>query len=162
MNSQIPQVSLAGPDGTPITVTNGALSTSGGAGGGGNSVITDPVTATNQAKVTNTAAQDTDYGLVVRLPRRGTLTDRSTTITAGGTAQQLVAANTSRRYLLIINPLTATENLWVNFTTTAVTDSPSIGLAPGDSLVMEGMFVTTEVVSVIAATTGHKVTAKEG
>lgn len=94
--------------------------------------------------------------------RRGTLTDRSGTITSGGTAQSLAGSNASRKYLLIVNPITATEPLYVNFTTTAVAGSPSIGLNPGDSFVMENGFVSTEAISVIAATTSHTYTAKEG
>ena len=92
----------------------------------------------------------------------GTLTDRSGTITAGGTAQTLAAANTARKYLLIQN-LHATEVLWVNFTTAAVANQPSLQLAAaGGSLVMESSYVSTELVSVIAATTGHAFSAKEG
>ena len=101
-------------------------------------------------------------------PVQGTLTDRSGSITTGGTAQTLAPANTNRRYLLIQNPLSATtqgiataESLFINFTTTAVAGPPSIELAPGDIFVMEGFSVSTELVSVIAATTGHKWAAKE-
>jgi archaellin len=100
--------------------------------------------------------------------KQGTLTDRSGSITTGGTAQTLAAVNASRRYLLVQNPLSATtqgiataESLFINFTTTAVAGEPSIELAPGDIFVMEGSAVSTELVSVIAATTGHKWTAKE-
>lgn len=95
--------------------------------------------------------------------RRGTLTDRSGTITVGGTAQQLMAVNANRKYVLIINPSNASEALYINFTTTAViTGPPSIRLDAGDSFVMEGEFVTTELISVNAATTGHAFVAKEG
>jgi hypothetical protein len=161
--SQVPQVTLTDVNGNPVTVTAGSLATTGAGGSVSGAVaIADATTSANQAKVTNQAAIDTDYGLVVRLPRRGVLTDRSGTVTVGGTAQTLIAANTSRRYLLLRNPLIATEELWFNFTTTAVADSPSIRLDPGDTFVMEDMFVTTEAISVLGATTGHKITAKEG
>lgn len=94
-------------------------------------------------------------------PSTGTLTDRSGTITTGGTAQQAMAANTSRKYLLIQN--ISDTNMWINFTTTAVQDSPSILLlANGGSLAQEAGFVSTEAVSIICATTGKKWTAKEG
>ncbi len=89
------------------------------------------------------------------------MTERSGTITTGGTAQPLAAAHAARRYLIIEN-VSQTEALWVNFTTTAVEAEPSIMLAPGGgSLVMDGSFVSTEAISVIAATTAHPFTAKE-
>lgn len=94
-------------------------------------------------------------------PAIGPLTDCSGTITAGGTAQTLVAANTGRQYLFIQN-VDASEDLWFNYTTAATADKPSIRLAPRESYESSGGFVSTELVSVIAATTGHKYTAKEG
>jgi hypothetical protein len=94
---------------------------------------------------------------------QGTLTDASGTITAGGTAQVATAASANRKYLLIVNPLSATETLYFNFTTTAVAASPSIALAAGDSYESDGSgFVSTEALSVIAATTGHAYILKVG
>lgn len=92
----------------------------------------------------------------------GPFTDRSGTITVGGTSQQLAAANAARRYLIVQNPPTATENLYINFTTAASTGAGSIGLIPGSAYTMESDFINTEAVTVIAATTGHVFTAKEG
>lgn len=101
--------------------------------------------------------------------RRGTLTDRSGTMTAGATAQSLAGANAARKYLLITNPLTATEQgiaaaetLWINFTTTAVRTQPSIPLEPGQTFVMEAGYVSTEAISVISTTIAHVYVAKEG
>lgn len=110
----------------------------------------------------------TERGLIVRsIPSgtqptsaaTGTLTDRSGSITTGGTAQTLAAANSSRKYLLIQN--VSTGDLWFNFTTTAVTDQPSFKLLPGQSFVMEDSFISTELISIIGATTGQKFAAKE-
>jgi hypothetical protein len=98
-------------------------------------------------------------GTVTANPAIGTLTDRSGSITTGGTAQQLAAANATRKYLLIQN--ISAGDLWLNFTTTAVSDQPSIKLTPGSSFSMEGSYVSTEAVSVIGATTGQKFTSKE-
>ncbi len=97
-------------------------------------------------------------------PSAGALTDRSGTITTGGTSQDLAASNTNRWYLLVQNTdETATgEALWINFTTAATAAHPSIKLFPGDTFVMEGSFVSSEKVTVVAATTGHTFTAKEG
>ncbi len=100
--------------------------------------------------------------IAITRPTSGLLTDRSGTITAGGTAQTLMASNASRRYLLIIN-IDATEDLWINFTTAAVTTGqPSIPIRPGGAFVQEANFVSTELISVKAVTTGHAWTAKEG
>ncbi len=100
--------------------------------------------------------------------KQGTLTDRSGSITTGGAAQTLAAVNASRHYLLIQNPLSATtqgiataESLFFNFTATSVESEPSIELAPGDIFTMEGSAISTELISVVAATTGHKWAAKE-
>lgn len=90
----------------------------------------------------------------------GALTDRSGSITLGGTAQQLAAANATRRYFFVHN--ISTGDLWINFGVTAVADQPSIKLAAGASFVMEGSFVSNESISVVGATTGQKWTAKEG
>lgn len=121
-------------------------------------------TATARYKLSRGPARtDADgnvYGAQAVAGVPGTLTDRSGTITAGGTAQQMMAANASRVYLLIQNQDTA-EDLWINLTTTAVRSQPSIRIPPLGGFVMEGNFVSTEAVSVIATTTAHAWTAKE-
>lgn len=90
-------------------------------------------------------------------------TNKSGAITTGGTSQTLAAANAARRYLLIQNKRSASESFWVRVDgTAAVTDSPSIEVAPGVTLTFEGSFVPTGQVNVIAATTGTKFTALEG
>lgn len=90
----------------------------------------------------------------------GLFTDRSGTITAGGTAQTLASANTSRKYLLIQN--VSAGDLWINFTTAAIAGQPSFKLASGDSFVQEGTFVSTEAISIFGATSGQAFSAKEG
>jgi hypothetical protein len=96
--------------------------------------------------------------------RRGTLTDHSGTITAGGTSQQVCAANPNRRYLILQN--LASEDLYFNFSNAAVIGQPSFRLgAKGtadDSFVMEAGYVSTEAVYIIGATTGDAFVAKEG
>lgn len=122
------------------------------------SVIVVPTNAASQQSV-QLAAGTASIGTVTTTPTAGTLTNRSGTITVGGTAQQLMAANASRKYLFIQN--LSTENMWINLTTTATTGQPSIKLLPNGVFSMEGAFVSTESVSVIAATTGSAYTAKE-
>lgn len=96
----------------------------------------------------------------------GSLTDRSGSITTGGTAQQIAATNAARRYLFICN--TSTEILHVNFGATA-TSANSYPLAAaanageaGGSLTFEGSFIPSGLVSILGATTGSTFVAKEG
>lgn len=91
--------------------------------------------------------------------RSGTLTDQSGTLAAGAAADVMMAINVDRTYLFIQN-VDPAEEMWVNFTATAVVGQPSIRLGPGDSFEPSG-FVSTEEISVIAASTGHPWTAKE-
>ena len=92
-------------------------------------------------------------------PTKGTLTDRSGSITSGTVAQTLAAANATRKYFLFVNQ--SAGNMWLNFTTTATMDQPSILIVPTGSLAMEAGFISTELISVIGATTGQKWMAKE-
>lgn len=89
----------------------------------------------------------------------GIMKDASDTITSGGTAQTALAANPGRKYLLIQNPSTASEVLWVSLVGTAAVDTEgSVSIEAGGALVFENGFVPSSAVSVIAATTGHKFT----
>lgn len=93
--------------------------------------------------------------------RSGAFIDRSGTITLGGTAQTLAAANVNRVYLFIQN-VANDGDMWVNFGTTAVQNQPSIKLVPTASLELsKSDFVSTESVSIIGPTTGATFTAKE-
>lgn len=98
---------------------------------------------------------------VVSAVFQGTLTDHSGTLSAATTSQQVMASNTSRRYLYVQNP-SSTDTLWINFTTDATQAEPSIQMLPGGSFVMEGSFVSTEAVNIIGPTAGDAFVAKEG
>jgi hypothetical protein len=75
----------------------------------------------------------------------------------------LAAANANRKVLFIANPPSATESLFINFTSAASTTAlGSIELAAGGSYVDPPGFVTLELVTVTAATAGHAFIAKEG
>lgn len=88
--------------------------------------------------------------------------DRSGSVTLGGTAQDAVAANAGRQYLLVQN-IDATADLWVNFgADAAVNTAGSIQLKPAASIVFEDRITPSGRVSVVGATTGHKFTIKEG
>lgn len=108
----------------------------------------------NPLPVTSSGASPT-----VIAPKQGTLTDRSGTIASGGTAQTLAAANANRTYLLIQN--NGTADLWINFTTTAVQNQPSLKLPVGATYVSDPQFISTEAVSIIGPTTAQTFTAKE-
>lgn len=114
--------------------------------------------ASNQWKP---SVSTTGASTIPTIPTSGALTDRSGTITAGGTAQNAAGALSTRKYLYIENPPNATERLWFSTNATAVADSPSIGLEAGQSFEYPAHFCPTAAVSVIAATTGHKFTVKE-
>ena len=94
---------------------------------------------------------------------RGTLNDASGTVASGTVSQEALAAGSGRKYLLIQNPSTATEALWVNFTSAAAVDgASSISLAAGGSLVFEDEFCPGNAVNVTATTGGHKFCIKWG
>lgn len=89
-----------------------------------------------------------------------TKTDKSGTITTGGTAQSLMAANSSRRGWEVQN--VSTGDLWFNgIGGTAVQNQPSFRLAPGDSYTSTFGATETSAISIIGATTGQAFTARE-
>lgn len=78
-------------------------------------------------------------------------------ITAGGTAQELFAANAERRSFIFQN--ISDTAMWLNFGATAAADAPSIYIAAG--AYFEPFIAPTTSISVFCATTGKKFTAKE-
>lgn len=85
--------------------------------------------------------------------------DRSGTLTAGGTAQDIVAANKNRQWLLFQN--VSNEDMWLNFGAVAVAGQPSIKIVAGGSYENPPHFCPTGRISVIGATTGKAFTCKE-
>lgn len=92
-------------------------------------------------------------------PASGAPTDRSGTVTLGGTAQQIMAANATRTYFFFENP--SDTAMWINFGATAVATQPSILIAPGASYENPSHFCPNGTVSMICATTSKVFTAKE-
>ena len=88
-----------------------------------------------------------------------TITDRSGTITAGGTAQTIAAANASRRGFEIQNQ--STTDLYMSTLATAVLTQPSLRIPPGALYEMPSTSIRTGAVSVIGATTGQAFYARE-
>jgi hypothetical protein len=91
-------------------------------------------------------------------------TDHSGTIAVGGTAQQLMPANSNRAGVLIQNQH-ATEALWVRFQSVTGTDAsaaePSIQIPAAGGQFLLPEYADPSLVSVYAVTTGHPFTAKE-
>jgi hypothetical protein len=91
----------------------------------------------------------------------GVLTDNSgTTSATSNTSTTVMAANASRKYLLIQNVATS-ATMWINFTTAATKSQPSIMLSAGASFSMEGGFVSTEAVTIICSLASQGYTAKQ-
>jgi hypothetical protein len=84
-------------------------------------------------------------------------TNRSGSITTGGTAQQLAAANTARRSLTGQN--ISIDSLWINEVggTAAADTAGSFEVEPGDTFEIS----TNRAISIVGATTGQAWTAVE-
>lgn len=93
-----------------------------------------------------------------------TVFDGSGAIATGGTSQQVLPYNPNRKYLLIENPVSATETLYCNFTNAAATSgSASISINAGGSYERSTPnFVPKDAINCTAATAGHTFTVKEG
>lgn len=89
------------------------------------------------------------------------ITNRSSSITIGGTAQNVCAANTNRRGWSVQN--LSAENLYVNDLGTAhATDGASMTIQPGGYLCSQpNEEVAKGAISIIGATTGSKFYARE-
>lgn len=118
-------------------------------GGSVPSVVSDAVL---DSTVSNNRVNTTNYnGQVV-------LTDISGTITVGGTAQVLAAANPARQRLQINNPSTATESLSIMYGV----DTAGKWEIPKGTNWIEPDPVSSQEIWIEAPTTGHAFTAYEG
>lgn len=113
-------------------------------------------TNTAAVKAASTAAVATDPALVVAIspnnsiqttPTKGTLTNGSGHVTTANVFQTLFASNANRKYLFVENIDTNGGYLYLAFgaSPTALT---SIIIGPLGSFVMEGAFISTELVSI--------------
>ncbi len=88
-------------------------------------------------------------------------TDRSgTTSGTASTSTQVAAANQVRRYFIIQN-LSSTATVYINFTSAAATTG-SIALLPFGSYTMESSTLTTEAINILSTTASVPYAAKEG
>lgn len=88
-----------------------------------------------------------------------TYTNRSGTITTGGTAQVLMAANTSRKGFFIQN--ISTGDLWISDLGTAAASQPSVHLPASSYYEPPLNGVPTAAISIFGATTGQAFSARE-
>jgi len=121
-------------------------------------------------RTTNTTAIPAGTNTIGSLnPLAGTYTSKNLALTLGGTAQTLMAANTSRKRFYIQNPCTATgqgiaavESIYISFTgSAAVNNGTSIEILACGSYESDAGPISTQAISVNAATTGHKIVAGE-
>lgn len=133
------------------------------------SKLTDFTELMAQPEITETERRVTVTSIegrpTVAMSSQMALSDRSSTIRVGASAQQAVPANTGRRYLFILNPASASETLWVSVVGSATINGEStgsIGLAIGQSFEWAGQAVPTNALSVVATTTAHAFTCYEG
>lgn len=85
--------------------------------------------------------------------------DRSGSVTSGGAAQTIAAANPQRVGFFIQN--VSDTDCWIDFGVTAVADAPSIKVAMGTSYSTPVNAQPKGHISLIGATTAKKFTAKE-
>jgi hypothetical protein len=88
-----------------------------------------------------------------------TYTNRSGTITAGATAQTLMAANADRRGLWIQN--LSSGDLWISSLGTAAATQPSMKLTAGSLYEAPAHGVPVAAISIFGATTGQAFSARE-
>lgn len=87
-------------------------------------------------------------------------TDASSTITTGGTAQQLFGGRICENGFSIYNP-DLTNYLWISDSTTAVANGTgSIGIAPLQEYWTPSTYGPCGAISIVGAVTGQKFTAK--
>ena len=125
--------------------------------------IADPTNATSIAavKAASTAAVASDPALVVAVSPNNTIpvtvgrtvtyTDRSGTITTGGTAQSLMSSNSSRTGYTIWNTSTGT----LYFSPTGTASAASAPIPPGALYECPNTAVPTTAISIYGATTGQ-------
>ena len=94
---------------------------------------------------------DNSGNVITTAPGSLQFANLSGTITAGGTAQTASSAKT-RQKLVVQNPSSATESLFIDFTGAATTSS--LEIQPGQTQVFQAP-IDNRALSIIAATTGH-------
>ena len=89
-------------------------------------------------------------------------TDISGTIATGGAAQQIAPFDSSRKYIRIQNPWSASESLFVNDAGASASSSDGKSLELKAGAIYAPYPVPSNAISVFAATTGHAFEGKVG
>jgi hypothetical protein len=143
-------------------VTEGTKADAAWVSGSGSLVAISKTIANAVAGALPTGANSVGY--VGSIPNV-TPTDCSLALTTGGTAQNIIAAASTIHGFTIAN-IDTSEVLWMSFTTTAAASTiASYPLAPATATTFAGLssyttppgFGSNHAVSVVAATTGHKI-----
>ncbi len=133
-----------------ITVASSALPT--GASTAANQTTANTSLASIDSKLTSPIQ-------VITTTAKGALVDRSLSVST--TSVSLIPANVNRKYLMIQN--LSNNKVYINFGSAATAGLGSIFLAAGGgSFSMEGEFLSTDQIFVIASANNSIVTAKEG
>lgn len=123
------------------------------------------VAGTNRAMVLTPTGYMCIQGTVTTNVIGSSAVDRSLSVTTGGTSQQLMASNSSRKGYLIQNfgcGATANGNVYVGQGVAASrTDGKSVNLPPCASLFVLGTAIDQEVINVTSDNTGAKISSKE-
>ena len=123
------------------------------------------VAGTNRAMVLNPTGYLCVNGTVTTNVIGSSAVDRSLSVTLGGTSQQLMASNSSRKGYFIQNfgcGASANGNVYVGLGIAAsASDGRSVLLTPCASLFVLGTAIDQEVINVTADNTSAKVSAKE-
>lgn len=123
--------------------------------------IYDPADGSGKSAVRVVNLDDTAIGSSSSGVQQGTLTDRSNA-DIDAASEQVMAANTARRYLFLMAHPSNTGVVWFDFTATAVATQPSIPLNAGDIFEMSGSFVSTEAINAIGSAANQVLIAREG
>jgi hypothetical protein len=137
-------------------------------GAGGDVIATDDIGGVKYQRVKVTYGPDgasSDVAVGNGLPVASsnvTVTNRSGSITTGGTAQQLMAANTLRKGFWIQN--ISTGDLYISDVGTATNNSStpsSLVIKAGDLYESSFGCVSSAAISILGGTTGQKFVARE-
>ena len=88
-----------------------------------------------------------------------TLSNASGTITTGGTAQTIIAADAGGYHYSVQN--NSAGDLWISSLATAIIGQPSLKLATGDYYETPDSLMVTGALSIVGATTGQSFTARK-
>lgn len=150
-----------GGGGGAVTMASGAVASGAYASGSlaAGAVVQLPATVGVKTSALSLSVAPSSDGTFLVAGATATRTDKSGTITSGGTAQTAIASNAVRKGFELQNQ--STGNLWFSTLATAVQGQPSVLLPPGAYYETPLGGAGTGAVSIIGATTGQAFMARE-